>query len=456
VGVHSSRAGFYAQWRGTRRDLERALAALRMLSGALCVTAPGAEALCDGVLAALGRLFDADWAALVLVDDELASATASPFTWRHQDRKAGPPDDVAVLAARLIARWTAGDEPPGKGADQPPGARSDHGVLGAPMWLDHRPVGALLIGRAGISGHDATGVSILETAANQIIVALRNAWLFEHSEQIRRQAVDGWAEAERRAQELARRNEQLRRARGRLARAQQAELVNTERHRIARDLHDGVAQGLVGIGMHLEWCHRHPGTAPGVHERLLTSKELARSALGQIRTAVFELSQLEQAGTGLEQALRDLATDFRSAGPLRVSVRVCGPQRPLPPEVEHSLFQISQESLWNVVRHARADRAWLELRYRPGQVRLSISDNGHGDLAVLRRHLSRPARGAHGLRNIGERATELGGDAALERRPGGGVRLRVHVPAPDEVPAADGPDADGPAAGARPGGGAGR
>jgi signal transduction histidine kinase len=428
VGVHSSKTGFYTQLRGTRRDLGRALAALRVLSEALCVTAPGPEALCDGVLDALGRLFDADWVALVLVDVELASAMPYRLTWRREDRTAGPPDDVAVLAARLIARSVAGEQP---------GDRGDRDMLGAPMWLDHRPVGALLVGLASAGGSDATGVSILETAANQIIVALRNAWLFEHSEQMRRRAVDGWAEAERRAQELASRNEQLRRARSRLARAQQAELVSTERHRIARELHDGVAQCLVGIGMHMEWCHRHQDTASGVHGRLLVSKELARSALGRIRTAVFELSQLEQAGTGLSQALRDLAADFRSAGPLRVSVRVYGRQRPLLPEVEHSLFQISQESLWNVVRHAGAECAWLELRYRPGEVRLSISDNGHGNLAVMRQHLSRAARprGRHGLRNIGERAAELGGDSALERRRGGGVRLRVHVPAADELPA---------------------
>lgn len=439
VGVHSSKGGFYARWRGTSRDLGRALAALRVLSEALCVTAPGADALCDGVLDALGRLFDADWAALVLVDDELASVLPCRFTWRREDRVAGPPDDLAVLAARLIARAAAGEQAGGHGG---------RAVLGVPMWLDHRPAGALLVGLASAGGGDATGVSILETAANQIIVALRNAWLFEQSERLRRQAVDGWAEAERRAQELSRRNEQLRRARGRLARAQQAELVSSERHRIARDLHDGVAQCLVGIGMHLEWCHRHQDTAPGVGERLLTSKELARSALGRIRAAVFELSQLEQAGTGLGQALRDLAADFRSAGPLQVSVRVYGRQRPLSPAVEHSLFQISQESLWNVVRHARAECAWLELRYRPDEVGLSISDNGHGDLAAMRRHLSRPARarGRHGLRNIGERAAELGGDAMLERRRGGGVRLRVQVPAAPELPA----DGD------RPGSGAGR
>ena len=70
-------------------------------------------------------------------------------------------------------------------------------------------------------------------------------------------ALAGWDDAERRADEMARRNDQLRRAREQLARVRQAEALSAERHRIARDLHDGVAQCLVGIGMHLEWCKRH-------------------------------------------------------------------------------------------------------------------------------------------------------------------------------------------------------
>lgn len=427
VGVHSSKASYYAQWRGTRRDLERALAALRSLSEALCVTALGPAALCDGVLGALGRLFDADWAAVVLVDQKLLSTMRSQFVWRR-DPAAGTEVPAAaeldVLAARLSGKA-------GAMAAVPPQAGPRPGVLGVPMRLDYREVGTLLVGMAGAGGQDPIGLSILETVANQVVAALRNAWLFEHSEDMRRRAVAGWAEAERRAAELTRRNEQLRHARGQLARARQAELVSTERHRIARDLHDGVAQCLVGIGMHLEWCHRHLDPAAATYSRLVASKELARSALSRIRAAVFQLSQLEHPGGGLAQALRDLAADFRSVGLLPVSVRVYGGQQGLPLEVEHSLFQVSQEALWNVVRHAQASRAWLELRYQPTGTMLTITDDGRGDPAAVNRCLRAAgrARGRHGLRNIGERAAEVGGEAWAERRRGGGLRVRVRIPA---------------------------
>jgi signal transduction histidine kinase len=215
----------------------------------------------------------------------------------------------------------------------------------------------------------------------------------------------------------------------------QAELVSAERHRIARDLHDSVAQCLVGIGMHLEWCRRHLDPDSPAYERLVASKELARAGLGWVRSAVEELSGLEQPGAGLGQALRDLAADFRSAGPLAVSVRVTARQRQLPAAVEHALFQIAQEGLWNAVRHAHATRAWLSLAYAEDQVRLSVSDDGSGDPAVVGRYLTgqAPRRGGHGLRNIAERAAELGGEVSLRRRRGGGLRISVSVPAPAAV-----------------------
>ena len=252
-----------------------------------------------------------------------------------------------------------------------------------------------------------------------------------------------WRGAEQRAAELTRRNEQLRRAREQLARVRQAELVSAERHRIARDLHDSVAQSLVGIGMHLEWCQRHVDPGSPAYDRLVAGKELARAGLGWVRSAVAELSGLEHPGTGLGQALRDLAADFRSAGQLRVSVRVTGRQRQLSPAVEHALFQIAQEGLWNVVRHAAATQAWLTLAYADGQVRLSVSDDGRGDPAVARRYLPAPAprqaenaprHGGHGIRNIYERAAELGGEARLWRRQGGGLRVSVRIPAPAPDP----------------------
>ncbi len=393
------------------------------MSEALCVTALGPAPLCDAVLDAVGRLFDAEWASLVLTSGDLPSSVPSQVSWYREpgQRLAAPSaEDLVALAARITN--TPQVIAVGDGAVQAI-------VLGAPMRLDHRQVGSLLVGTEHPASPDGIGMSVLETVANQIVAALRNAWLFEHGEDLRRQAMAGRAEAERHAEELASRNEQLRRARGQLARARQAELVSAERHRIARELHDGVAQCLVGIGMHLEWCHRHVDPASAAYQRLAASKELARAGLGRVRSAVAELSELERPGGGLGEALRDLAGNFRSAGPLRVSVRISGRQRQLAPDVEHALFQIAQEGLWNVVRHAGAAQAWLNLQYRAGQTRLSISDDGQGDPVAARRHLAGAApRGRFGLRIMAERASELGGDVTVQRRRGGGLRIAACIP----------------------------
>jgi len=83
-----------------------------------------------------------------------------------------------------------------------------------------------------------------------------------------------------------------------------------------------------------------------------------------------------------------------------------------------------------VVRHAGAQRAWVHVRYQAGETLLAIADDGRGDPATVGRYLvvAPHLRGRHGLHNIAERAAELGGDVRVERRRGGGLRIRVRVP----------------------------
>jgi signal transduction histidine kinase len=122
-----------------------------------------------------------------------------------------------------------------------------------------------------------------------------------------------------------------------------------------------------------------------------------------------------------------------------VTVRVSGCQRQLPAAVEHSLFQISQEGLWNVVRHAQASQAWLSLAFSDGEVRLSVADDGAGDPVAAARSLASdaPLHGGHGLRNMGERTAELDGVIRARRRRGGGLRITVSIPAWTAQHAAD-------------------
>jgi len=108
---------------------------------------------------------------------------------------------------------------------------------------------------------------------------------------------------------------------------------------------------------------------------------------------------------------------------------------PLPPRAEQSLLRLAGEALFNAAAHGKATRALVKLRYLPGKVSLSVSDNGTGDPAQLRRalRLSRAAdlSGRHrGLANMLLRAEELGGTLIIRRSGMGGVRLNLAIPLP--------------------------
>jgi signal transduction histidine kinase len=261
---------------------------------------------------------------------------------------------------------------------------------------------------------ELSDLSILLTLGNHAGIALHNAWLFQ--------------EHERRAAELERRTNELDGTRRRLEHAGRRQLLSEERNRIARELHDSVAQHLLTIGMNLEWCRRHESISPPVLERVSAAKALARSAVGEIREAIFELASDGQ--VELRSALRDVIEDVEAGTRLAVALRAYGATHPVSAATQHALVQISREALFNVVRHAGAAHAWVTLRWRPFSVSLAIADDGGGDPEELQRHLLSPhPTGEHlGLAGIAERVRGLSGTASFERRPGGGPRLKVEVP----------------------------
>lgn len=281
---------------------------------------------------------------------------------------------------------------------------------GVPVLVDGEPVGALLLARP--ADIDESDVAILQIVANQLAVALQNAVLYQ--------------EARGQARELAERNRQLEVAHRRLGEAGQRQLISQERHRMARELHDSVAQHLISIGMNLEWCGRNE-PSPEVGRRVVVTKELTRAALTQLRAAIFELSELDSNGGGMRGVLMDLAREFRAITPLRVRVRVRGEPVVLPLSTQHALFHIAQEAMFNVVRHASARGIWVDLAYGTGAVALTVSDDGTGDPATIARSL-RGATAPAGLGNIRERTRELNGSVRALARRGGGVRIRVTAP----------------------------
>ena len=414
IGVRSSKPSFYAAWRDKSARLDHTIETLERISSALCAAPAGPVAVCDAVVEAAARHFDARWAAMVFSAEHAGVGTARVFVHASQgviQRWDVPPRLLAALTDQTLA------------VKGPVLAEHDEGlefggepcvIVAAPMPVHGEWAGILAVGLPFGVKVAPSDVSILVTLANHAGVALHNASLFQ--------------ENKRRAAELERRGSELAGTLLRLEQAGRRQLLSEERNRIARELHDSVSQQLLTIGMNLEWCRRHESTSPVVLERVLAAQSLARSAMGEIREVIFELSRDGQ--IELPRALREVIEDVEAGTRLSVGLRVYGQAQPVAGTTQHALVQIAREALFNVVRHAEAHNAWVTLRWRPQVVSLAVADDGLGEHRRLQHQLfiSRPDGDHLGLAGIAERVRGLGGAGWFERRRGGGVKLRVEVP----------------------------
>ncbi len=200
-----------------------------------------------------------------------------------------------------------------------------------------------------------------------------------------------------------------------------------ERARLAREIHDTLAQGLTAIALHLEGALHHLDARPEkARQRLERALETARTSLEEARRSVLNLRAAPLAGKPLAEALGALARTFTSESGIRVRVSVKN-ARPLPLRVEAELFRIAQEALTNVRRHAHATEATITLVYTPRRVRLVVEDNGRGfDPAAI-------AADRHGIVGMRERAALLGGHLRIRSSGTVGTRVTASVPLTKET-----------------------
>jgi signal transduction histidine kinase len=208
-----------------------------------------------------------------------------------------------------------------------------------------------------------------------------------------------------------------------------------ERLRIARELHDVIGHTLAtisvqaGVGIHL--FQRRPAQAL---EALTTIKQVSDQGLADVRTILDVLradNDLDRPRTpraGLDQ-LDALLDRVRAAG-VQPQLTVHGSARPLPAAVDLAAYRIIQEALTNVLRHARARTAWLDLRYEPSQVVIRILDDGSAASPV---QAGTTGEGGHGISGMRERALALSGQFTAGPHPDGGFQVRCALPTPDQA-----------------------
>ncbi|MGA2888137.1 MAG: two-component regulator propeller domain-containing protein [Terracidiphilus sp.] len=201
-----------------------------------------------------------------------------------------------------------------------------------------------------------------------------------------------------------------------------------ERNRIAREIHDTLAQGYVGISVQLEVLSEllRTNKAEAAAKHLDLTRGYVREGLADARQSIWALRSQDANETTLPVRLRRIVEAEGCHG-LEASFCIFGAYRPMPPGMERELLRVAQEAIHNVKKHAAARHLFVQLEYGPAEIALEVRDDGRG-FSVDEKPESLP--GHYGLTGIKERAAAIGGTLEINSEPGVGttVRLRAAVP----------------------------
>lgn len=350
-----------------------ALHRVSMALGAL----PELQAILDAVVDNARRLLDADVALLVLTRaDGLAGLQATS----GKPGVAGPAD---------FDRSGGGPGSDFRQFVRPELLRSQ---LAAPLRRGGRTIGTLAVGSLSERDYGVDAIEILASLASQAAIAVENDRL------------------QRELRELA---------------------IRGERERIAREMHDGLAQVLGYVNTKSQAVEEllAAGRVDEARSHLAELATAARSVYVDVREAILGLTSPIVPERGLVGALEEYAQRYSEASKLVAVVVADAPARELalPPQVQAQLYRIVQEALTNVRKHAAAQRACVELSIDGDALRITVDDDGRG----FDPGASESSAWPHfGVRTMRERAESLGGAFELAPRPDGGTRLRLALPLP--------------------------
>ncbi len=211
----------------------------------------------------------------------------------------------------------------------------------------------------------------------------------------------------------------------RLQQLESRSAVLAERNRMAREIHDHLAQGFTGVLLQLEAAEaklsRMEGDPTPVLTRLDHARNLAVASLQDARRSVMALSPRKPEGADLLGALRLLADRLLAGTDIQVELAQTGEPRPLRNRLEEELLRMAQEMLTNSLRHGKARWVRVVLQFEGRQVRLSIEDDGQGF------DPSASAAG-YGMRSIRESIKQLRGNLDIDSLPGFGSRITITLP----------------------------
>ena len=198
--------------------------------------------------------------------------------------------------------------------------------------------------------------------------------------------------------------------------------VLAERQRMAREIHDTLAQHFTSIIMHL--AATRLGNPADVQTHVGQAEQTAREGLDEARRMIWDRKPEQLAEASLVEAIEGVAARWSVENAVNVDLAVTGDPQILDPSLDHALLRISQEALHNIKKHARARNVTITLSYMPDALALDVADDGKGFGARLN------GRG-FGLKSMRARAEEMGGGLTVESEPGKGTKVAVLVPIPE-------------------------
>ncbi len=256
-----------------------------------------------------------------------------------------------------------------------------------PLYAGGRPLGVMNLAMRGWRQLTRQELDLLATVANQVGVAIERARLGEQS--IQRARAD-------------------------------------ERARIARDIHDTLAQSFTAVALQIETALSRLDPGDAAAPSLRRALDVAHLGVDEARRSITTLRASPLENRPLGEALGVLSRQFTADTGVRVRVEIVD-VGPLPADVEFELFRIASEALTNVHKHAGAREASLRLDMVRGRLRLTVADTGLGF------RLRGARRRGFGLLGIGDRARLVGGRAVVRSVPGRGTSVVVTVPMPADA-----------------------
>jgi signal transduction histidine kinase len=317
-------------------------------------------------------------------------------------RESEPPDERALHLAIEIplahGESTTGENQAGEIVAPPfsDAPTATPGEIVFPLFAKGREIGVLELRQPSEGTFGAGDLDLLQPFADAAALAIENAQLYERV---------------------------------------QLSAVLTERNRLARELHDTIAQGLTAVTMHLEAAQRSWGRDPvRTRQRVARAHELSRTTLDDVRRSVWTLAAPLIDGASLDTALHQLTQDWHG----RTSIAATYTRNGAVPRLGHAAatqaLRIAQEALQNVEKHAHASSVAVELATSARAVVVRVRDNGvgfvHPDPAA---RLDAGGNG-FGLHSLRERARIAGGELHVTSAPGAGTSVELVISLPADQP----------------------